>query len=56
MSAATLNALRAHWPDRAKFDGATEEDKQSVPLLSFRRDSVDRRVTPATCRGAGRGG
>ncbi|MDR5736279.1 site-specific integrase [Caballeronia sp. LZ025] len=40
VSAATLNALRAHWADRAKddwaqdFDGATEEDKQSGPLLS----------------------
>jgi integrase len=35
VSAATLNALRAHWLDRAQdFDGATEEDKQSGPLLS----------------------
>ncbi|BBQ03257.1 hypothetical protein BSFA1_83850 (plasmid) [Burkholderia sp. SFA1] len=35
VSAATLNALRAHWRDRAQdFDGATEEDKQSGPLLS----------------------
>ncbi|MDR5748914.1 phage integrase family protein [Caballeronia sp. LZ029] len=35
VSAATLAALRAHWRDRAQdFDGATEEDKQSGPLLS----------------------
>jgi len=34
VSAATLVALRAHWHDRAKdFDGATEEDHQSGPLL-----------------------
>jgi integrase len=34
VSAATLTALRAHWLDRAKdFDGATEEGKQSGPLL-----------------------
>jgi integrase len=34
VSAATLNALRAHWLDRAQdFDGATEDDKQSGPLL-----------------------
>ncbi|WP_309243996.1 tyrosine-type recombinase/integrase [Caballeronia sp. EK] len=35
VSAATLNALRAHWRDGAQdFDGAAEEDKQSGPLLS----------------------
>jgi integrase len=40
VSAATLNALRAHWADRAQderaqdFDGATEKDKQRGPLLS----------------------
>ncbi|GGD96702.1 site-specific integrase [Caballeronia grimmiae] len=35
VSAATLNALRAHWRDRAQdFDGATEGDKQRGPLLS----------------------
>ncbi|KDR27143.1 site-specific integrase [Caballeronia zhejiangensis] len=35
VSAATLNALRAHWRDRAQdLDGAAEEDKQSGPLLS----------------------
>ncbi|VXC89949.1 Integrase [Burkholderia sp. 8Y] len=35
VSAATLAALRAHWVDRGQdFDGATEEDKQSGPLLS----------------------
>jgi integrase len=35
VSAATLGALRAHWADRAKdFDGATEEENQSGPLLS----------------------
>ncbi|CAL8481702.1 phage integrase family protein [Caballeronia sp. S22] len=35
VSAATLNALRAHWLDRTQdFDGATEEHKQSGPLLS----------------------
>jgi integrase len=35
VSAATLNALRAHWLDRAQdFDGATEKDKQRGPLLS----------------------
>ncbi|SAL68909.1 integrase [Caballeronia humi] len=35
VSAATLAALRAHWRDRAQdFDGATEEDQQSGPLLS----------------------
>jgi integrase len=35
VSAATLNALSAHWRDRAQdFYGATEEDKQSGPLLS----------------------
>ncbi|WP_250517740.1 site-specific integrase [Caballeronia sp. INDeC2] len=39
VSAATLKALRAHWSDRVKddrakdFDGATEEGKQSGPLL-----------------------
>ncbi|MDR5748744.1 site-specific integrase [Caballeronia sp. LZ029] len=35
VSAATLNALRAHWRDRGQdFDGATEEDEQRGPLLS----------------------
>ncbi|MDR5749130.1 phage integrase family protein [Caballeronia sp. LZ029] len=35
VSAATLNALRAHWVDRGQdFDGATGEDKQRGPLLS----------------------
>ncbi|MCI1047784.1 site-specific integrase [Caballeronia zhejiangensis] len=35
VSAATLNALRAHWRDRAQdFDGATEKDKQRGPLLT----------------------
>ncbi len=35
VSAATLTALRGHWADRGQdFDGATEEDKQSGPLLS----------------------
>lgn len=35
VSAATLNALRAHWADRGQdFDGATEENTQSGPLLS----------------------
>jgi integrase len=35
VSAATLNALRAHWADRGQdFDDATEEDCQSGPLLS----------------------
>jgi integrase len=35
VSAATLDALRAHWTDRAKdFDGATEEDNQRGPLLA----------------------
>ncbi|GJH13582.1 site-specific integrase [Caballeronia novacaledonica] len=34
VSAATLNALRAHWLDRAQdFDRATEADLQSGPLL-----------------------
>ncbi|SAK70257.1 integrase [Caballeronia glebae] len=35
VSAATLNALRAHWADRGQdFDGATGKEKQSGPLLS----------------------
>jgi integrase len=35
VSAATLNALRAHWRDRAQdFDEATEEGNQNGPLLS----------------------
>jgi integrase len=35
VSAATLNALRAHWADRGQeFDGATGEDQRSGPLLS----------------------
>ncbi|KXV06430.1 integrase [Caballeronia megalochromosomata] len=35
VSAVTLAALRAHWADRGQdFDGATEEDEQSGPLLS----------------------
>ncbi|BBU33372.1 hypothetical protein BTHE68_71060 (plasmid) [Burkholderia sp. THE68] len=35
VSAATLNALRAHWRDRGgDFDGASEEDKHRGPLLS----------------------
>ncbi|VXC90599.1 Integrase (fragment) [Burkholderia sp. 8Y] len=35
VSTATLGALRAHWLDRGQdFDGVTEEDKHSGPLLS----------------------
>lgn len=35
LSAATLAAMRAHWHDRAQdFEGATEGDPQSGPLLS----------------------
>ncbi|KXV06415.1 hypothetical protein CR51_11870 [Caballeronia megalochromosomata] len=36
VSAATMNALRVHWLDRAQdFAGETEEEKQSGQLLSL---------------------